>query len=228
VIRKTLLTLGAISLAGCVNVTEPSIQTGPDAEVVGSNLHRVDHSRADRAYVDPAADFSKYTAIMVDPLSVDHVEIIQPSQGNSMRGRNSNWQLTDKNKAAMQAAFAEAMGEVLAGRGDYPIVTGAADNVLRITAVLTALAPTAPQDTAAARGAGRSYVFTEGAGTIFITIGFSDSESGEVLALIKDRHTGNNSTWGLNNSVTNMAEVRRAFSSWARAIKSRLDSVNGR
>ncbi len=44
-------------LAACSS--EPTIQTGADAEVIGDNLHRVDNSRANAAWIDPAADFSR-------------------------------------------------------------------------------------------------------------------------------------------------------------------------
>jgi hypothetical protein len=53
--------------------------SGEDAEVIAGNLHRVDHSRAARVYLDPQVDFTRYTAILLDPLDLSEVEIICPA-----------------------------------------------------------------------------------------------------------------------------------------------------
>ena len=66
---------------------------------------------------------------------------------------------------------------------------------------------------------------TEGAGKISVEVTFSDSETGEVLALAKDTRSGS-SLWGLNNSITNAAQVRRVFTSWAMQIRAQLDRVH--
>ena len=61
-----------------------------------------------------------------------------------------------------------------------------------------------------------------------IAIALADGDSGEVLALIKDTRRGDTNTWGINNSVTNMGEVRRAFSSWAMRIHDGLLALKAR
>ncbi len=63
-------------LVACQNIADS--QTSKDATGIPENLVRVDHTAAKLAYVDPNADFSKYTAILLTPLGVDNVEIIQP------------------------------------------------------------------------------------------------------------------------------------------------------
>lgn len=56
-----LLPLGtAVVLISACSGT-PEVQTGEDAEVIGGTLHRVDNTRADMAYVDPNADFGRYS-----------------------------------------------------------------------------------------------------------------------------------------------------------------------
>ena len=217
-----------LALSGCVSISEPTIQTGVNAEVIQGNLHRVDNSSAAIAYVDPDVDWTRYTRVMLDPLGVDNVEVIPPSSRGSAstRTRNIDWDLSDENKQSLQDAFANAMQIQLEEKGDYPLVSNPGDDVLRISAVLTALAPTAPPDDIKSRGTGRGRVYTEGAGTFFISVSFSDSETGEVLALIKDEKRGS-TTWGVNNRVTNMGDVKFVFNSWARAIRARLDIIHG-
>jgi hypothetical protein len=211
-------------LSGCQNT--PQVQTGEDAEIIQGNLHRVDHSRAKLAYVDPGADFSKYTAIMLTPLGVDHVEIVQPPSTPRITG-SRNWELTDTDKQRLQKDYREAMTKQLSEKGGYPIVDGSGDNVLQISTILTRLAPSAPKDDFRSRPVGRSKIITEGAGKLDIEVTFNDSETGEVLALTKDTKSGS-SLWGVNNSVSNAAEVRRAFSSWAMQIRAQLDRVHSK
>ena len=80
--------LACLLLVACQNT--PQIQTGENAEVIQGSLVRVDHSRTKLAYIDPSADFNKYTAILLTPLGVDNVEVIQPT--NSYRTtRTPNW-----------------------------------------------------------------------------------------------------------------------------------------
>ena len=216
-------TLVFLLLAACQN--SPQVQTGEDAEVIQGNLVRIDHSRAKLVYIDPNADFNKYTAILLAPLGVDNVEIIQPT--TSYRTfKTANWELTDADKLRLQKDFQGAMSKQLSLQKTYPLVTAAGDNVLLISAKLTRIAPTAPKDDNRSRPAGRSKIVTEGAGKISVEVTFSDAETGEVLALAKDTRSGS-SLWGLNNSITNEAQVRRAFTSWAMQIRAQLDRVHG-
>jgi hypothetical protein len=221
---RTLILVLALLAAACTS--EPTIQKGPDAEILGGNLHRVDNSRAGLAYVDPDVDFSRYTRLMIDPLGVDNVEIIQPQGGGVTRPRSGDWELTQRDKDDLRRIFAEVMQNNLQEKGDYPIVSEPGDDVLRITAALTALEPSAAADDPRSRGVGRARVYTEGAGTTHIKVVFTDSETGEVLALVEDSKTSQD-LWGVNNRVTNLSDVRRHFNSWARAIRARLDIING-
>lgn len=211
-------------LLGCS--TTPEVQTGPDAEVIGGNLHRVDHSRADIAYVDPDVDFSRFSRVMIEPLGVNNIEIIQPDTRGSMM-RRGDWELNDRDRQELQEMYRAAMVKQLQERGHFPVVDEPGDDVLLISAMITAIAPSAAKDDNRSRPSGRSYVITEGAGSIAVAVTFADSETGEVYALVKDsRGTANN--WGLNNSVTNRADVQRMFNSWAIQLDSNLARVTGR
>jgi hypothetical protein len=219
------LTLG--TLIGCAG--EPTIQTGEDAETVMGNLNRVDNSRAQLAYVDPAADYSRYSKVQVQPLDLDNVEIIQPSTASSISNRyNREWELTDGDREKLQAAFREVMEAELTKNGDFSLSETGGDDVITLSAMLTQIAPNAPKDDIASRGSARTRVYSDGSGSISIAIAFADGDSGEVLALIKDRRRGNNNTWTVNNAVTNMADVRRTFRTWAMQIHDGLMALRAR
>ncbi|RLA57662.1 MAG: DUF3313 domain-containing protein [Gammaproteobacteria bacterium] len=213
-------------LAACSGT--PEIQTGDDAEVIMGDLHKVDNSRADMAYVDPNADFAKYNKILLMPLGVDNVEIIQPNTSSSMyRNKSRNWELTDDDKIKLQEVFRESMVKQLDSKGGYSVVTEPGDDVLQIQASLLAIAPSAAKDDNRSRPTGRSRVYTEGAGSIAVMVAFGDSESGEVLGIMKDSRSSTNN-WGANNSVTNMSDVRNMFNSWAIGIRKGLDNIHGK
>ena len=220
---RTLAHWGSVilssALVGCAG--DPTIQSGDDAEVIMGSLNKVDNSRMGLAYVDPEGDYGRYTRVYVAPLDLDNVEIVQPSSsGTSLVNRyNEEWELTDKNRQDLQAAYREAMEQELTKGGAFEIADAGGDDVLAVQAALTRIAPNAPKDDVSSRTAGRSRVYTEGGGSISIAIVFADGDSGEVLAVIKDTRTSNNTgSWGINNSVTNMAEVRRSFASWGSRI----------
>lgn len=224
-IKKYLASVAMLFLVAACSST-PQVQTGDGAEVIGDNLHRVDNSKADVAYIDPDANFSKYTKVMIRPLGVNKIEVIQPSKtGTSMSRRD--WELTDADKQMLQDTFHSAMLKNLQDKGDFPLVDEPGDDVLEIGAMITAIAPSAAKDDGRSRAMGRSYVITDGSGAIAVAVAFGDSETGEVLALIKDSRSSS-SHWGLNNSVTNKADVQRMFNSWAMQINSSLVEVSGK
>ena len=217
-----ILTSLLVLLSACS--TSPEIQSGPDAEVIeGTNLTRVDNTRVQLAYLDPKADFSGFKRVLIQPLGVDNIEVIEPARSATTRGRG-NWELTDADKAALQQAFMDQMVRQLEERGSFTIANAPGDDVLEIAASLLAIAPNATRDDFQSRPIGRSRVYTEGAGSMAVMVAFGDSETGEVLALIKDSRAATG-FWGPNNSVSNMADVRRMFSSWATQINSGLLSL---
>ena len=58
-----MIIFGAVlAVAGCAS--EPTVQTGPNAEVTFDGLHRVDNSAFRDAWVDPDIDFSRYNKIL--------------------------------------------------------------------------------------------------------------------------------------------------------------------
>ncbi len=211
--------LAALLVAAC---SSPRIQTGEDAEVIAGGLHRVDHSRAARVYLDPQVDFTRYTAILLDPLDLSEVEIIEPSPGR----KPAKWELDEEDERLLLQAFEEAMRKELEERGGYSIVDEAGPQVLRIHVALTMLAPNAPKDDYKSRYVGRGTVYSKGAGAMTMEARLSDSQSGKSIGLIQDRKNME-TFWGVNNSVTNMADVQRVFSVWGRQFRDGLDDIHG-
>ena len=60
-----------------------------------------------------------------------------------------------------------------------------------------------------------------------LAVAFGDSQTGEILALVKDSRSSS-THWGMNNSVTNKADVSRMFNSWAMQINTSLGKITGK
>lgn len=227
---RAALAISALGLlAACAG--EPTVQTGPDAEtVMDGSLARVDNTRGALVYIDPDADYARYRKVRILPLDVDDIEIIQGSRGTSMINRyNREWELTDSDRERLREEFRDSMESSIADGGEFEITDDDGDDVLRLEAMVTRIAPTGPRDDMASRGTSRSYVITDGAGSISVAMLLTDGDSGEVLAVIKDTYNSqNNVNWGINNSVTNLAELRRAFNSWGRRLQSGLLALRER
>ena len=214
----------SILVAACAS-SPPSDPKLSDSDIILGNLHRVKNAQVGVAYLDPEADFSRFQQVLLDPLDMSRTEIVQPNRTTSAVARRDTV-LTERNIENIQAAFADVFTRELQETGDFEIVTEPGPNVLRISATVTQIAPTAPGDNPRSRASGRVRVWTEGAGQMAIAFGFSDSETNEVLAVVKDARRGS-PTWGVNNSVTNLSDVRFMFARWARMIRARLDIAHG-
>ncbi len=196
-----------------------------DSDVVLDRLVKVTNASAGLVYVDPDVDFGAYSKILLAPLDSSSAEIKQPNQTGTTVGAKP-FILTDEDQARLAEAYAEIFSRELAETGDYEIVTERGSGVLVIAAALTEVAPVAPKDDDRSRSTGRNQVYTEGAGSMSIAFAFADSQSNEMLAIVKDSRSGS-PTWGLNNAVTNTRDVRTIFARWARMIRARLDIAHG-
>ena len=227
--RRTLgACLGAALLAACAG--EPTIQTGDNAEtIMGGTLARVDNARAELVYVDPDADYARYQRVLIVPLDVDNIEIVQPGTSTSAVNRyNREWQLEDKDKQWLRETFRSAMETAITSGGAFGLATEGGDDVLRIEAMITRIAPSGPKDDLQSRPSARTRVYTEGAGAMSIAVMLADGDSGEIIALIKDTRSSQSATWGMNNSVSNQAEVRRTFNTWGTRIHDGLLALRAR
>ena len=215
----------ACLVAACAQ--DPVIQTGPDAEVIGEGLHKVDNSRMDEAFVDPDVDFSSFDKLFIAQLDVSDVEVIQPPDDTALTARKVEWVLTDDDRGFLQTTYAEKMMRYLIERGGYVLAEKPSDNVMVVRIAVQQIAPTASKDDRESRGIGRSAVFTEGAGSITIKGVIQDGGSGKVVAAFWDRKESAKH-WGENDRFHNKADVRNIFDYWAQLFQYRLDVINGK
>lgn len=172
------------------------------------------------AYIDPEADFSVFTRVMILEPYVAFRSNWRRDQNRS-RSRNIRERDMERIKADVASLFREVFTQNLQADNGFEIVDEADYDVLLLRPAIIDLDITAP-DVAAA---GRSRTFTASSGAATLYIELFDSVSGQIIGRAADRQAsrsaGGTMTW--NNRVMNRAEGRRMFSGWANQLRSFLD-----
>jgi hypothetical protein len=216
--------LACALLAGC---TTTSKQSPIDELSLQEGLQRVDSKVADAVYRRPEARMSTYSKVLLRPIEVQFAKNWDPSKDGSALYR-MNEPDREKIKTELAELFHETFKKELE-KGNYPLVTTAAADVVEIQAAIVNLYITAPD--VSMDVAGRSKVYTSDAGHMTLIIQLHDSVTGQLLARAYDHRSASGDLWQWTNSVTNTAEARRIIATWATALRkawdaSRADGVN--
>jgi hypothetical protein len=205
-------------LGSCATRT-PRISSQPGAGIY-EHLYVLEKSRVDIAYVDPTVDYSRYSKVLVQPLNFDETEIVQPPQ-SSARLYRSKFELDDNDKAEIDKRCKGAMVEYLQNKGSFAVVDRPGQDVLTLSVSVLEIKPNAPKDDLRPG----SIVYTESTGSMTMSAVLSDSVSGKPVAMMVDDIKDRNDMWGVNNRVTNLADVSIMFASWARVLNSSLEQL---
>lgn len=208
-----LLVLFAALLAGCAS-------TPPKAEWDG--LVRQPGTRLDAVFVLPGAEseLAAVRSVMIDPVQVSFARDFDPNRGTRSLSRRVSADDLIAIQEGLASLFREVFGEVLTA-GGYQLVDTPGPDTLRLTAGIVDLFINAP-DTAT----GMTRTYTASTGRMTLVMELRDSVSGELLARAVDSRTGRGTEfWTISNRVTNTAEARRAFRTWAEALRRGLDEV---
>jgi hypothetical protein len=175
----------------------------------------------------PEARMSVYSKVLLRPIEVQFAKDWDPAKSGSALYRMHEPD-REKIKSELAELFAETFRKELE-KGNYPLVTEPAEDVVEIQAAIVNLYITAPD--VSMDVAGRSKVYTSEAGYMTLIMQLHDSVTGQLLARAYDHRTGGSDMWQWTNSVTNTAEARRIIASWATALRkawdaSRADGVN--
>jgi hypothetical protein len=216
--------LACALLAGCTTTAK---QSPIDELSLQEGLVRVDSKVADAVYRRPEARMSTYSKVLLRPIEVQFAKNWDPSKDGSALYR-MNEPDREKIKTELAELFHETFKKELE-KGNYPLVTTAAPDVVEIQAAIVNLYITAPD--VSMDVAGRSKVYTSDAGHMTLIIQLHDSVTGQLLARAYDHRAASGDMWQWTNSVTNTAEARRIIATWATALRkawdaSRADGVN--
>jgi hypothetical protein len=223
-LRASHFAVRAATLAFIVAIAAPTTSSSgePPSEIDG--LVRVDSRGLDHVFVLPGADFASYKRVRLDPVEVSFSERWDPNS-NRTRSRSTQRSMTDQDVETLRSNVATEFQEILKNElrsGGYALVQGNGADVLGVTPMIVNLYVTAPS--AQQRPGSRTFIANTGHMTLVAEV--SDSVTGEPLARVIDTRQGRqNSTLQLSSSVTNMADARRAFTDWARLLRTGLDEA---
>jgi len=208
----SILVLGSALLLAATVATSatPTIQSGPTAEITQDGLYRVDGSVLKGAWIKPGLELEHYTKIMVAPAGMTFKDVKRTS--------NSEYPLSDEQKATLRATVLEVFGEELAKAKRYTVTTQPGPDVLLVRgAMLDVVSRVPPQPI----GRGASFVRTLGEATFIVEL--RDSTTGEILARAAERRAVSPRFVQRSNSVNNLAEVRDAARRWAGSLREQMD-----
>lgn len=209
--------LSAFSIALCATALA---QQQPPESIKGGLVH-VQGSKVALAYVRPGTNWTKYKTILLKKLVVP-VNARNAAPQGADPGFGESYMLSDNDVAQLQDAFFHSMQNTLSGAG-YTFVTTPQADTLIVAPEIQKIVLSAPIESSRMDFGGMGATLSQGGGSITMGAVLADGSTKVVIAEVLDRKYGS-SLWGINNSVTNFAEARRAFDGWANDLKAKLQS----
>ena len=191
---------------GCASEPRPIEFVAKPATADG--LYRVRAFRVSAAFVKPGADFSHYTGLVIDPVTVSYTTPLDDSSA-------------DRLKKIFQEAFERQLGRSVV----FAVVSEAGPDVLRVSGHIVDLSVQVPPF----RGGEMNFVVN--AGEMTLVLDLRDSRTGAPLARMADKRKIAPSSAGLvggyqSSAVNNWGALREICSDWARILRSGLDDLH--
>jgi len=190
--------------------TDPVAAKSPPASWDG--LVRVPSKKLDLVYLQPGADFRGYTKVMLDPTEVAFEKNWRRNYNSSTHNLGSRVSDQELQEAITQgiAAASDIFTDAFT-KGGYQIVTAPGPDVLRVTTGIVNIRVTAPDRPTA----GRSYSFSNEAGSAALFVEARDSTTNALLGRAVDQRVigDNYSLW--RTSVSNRGDFRDMVKTWA-------------
>ena len=218
---KQIIAIAAAALViGCTS--QPTVQTGPDAEVTFDGLVRIDNARFRGAWIDPEIDLTQYTKIMPGGAEFQFRSVQKVSSMAARRSNENEFWMSDSTKQRLIDTVSEIFDEELARSEHFEMTDEPGADTLIIVGALHDIVSRVPPDII---GRGDIFLSSVGEGTLVIQL--SDSLSGEVIFRAVERRAAERTGTAVrSNSATNWGEVRRWARRWATNLREGLDSIH--
>jgi hypothetical protein len=221
---KSIFTVAVmLLLTAC---SQPTLQSGPDAETTEDGLVRLDHATLTNTYVRPGANLQNYKAIQLISVGVDYRSVrASPANWYPAPGRNE-YNLTSTEKTSLEALVNEIFAEEFAKSEYFTMTDKPGPGVLVVKAGLVDVVSFVPLERPA-----RDYVFLSELGQTTLILEVDDSITGESFVRASDRkrvdsNRANQVMLRESNPVTNRQEVKRFMRLWARQLVVGLDELH--
>ncbi len=219
--KYAVIALLALAMAGCAS-KEPTVQTGPDAEVSYDGLHLVDNSVFKLAWADPEADWARYNKFIPGGAEYDFRAVKKGSGTQHARSGQSEFWIDDASREKLKEETSAIFAEELAKSERFTQTDTPAADTLILRGALHDIVSNVPPDQI-----GRGEVFLSSVGEATLILEAVDSLSGEVLFRAVERRSMDRGggTAIRASSVTTWAEVRRLVRRWATTLQQGMDSL---
>ena len=200
------IAFAALMLVGA----DPVVAKSPPASWDG--LVRVPSKKLDLVYLQPGADFRGYTKVMLDPTEVAFEKNWRRDYNNSTRNLGSRVSDQELQEAITQgvAAASDIFADAFT-KGGYQIVSAPGPDVLRVTTGIVNIRVTAPDRPTA----GRSYSFSNEAGSAALFVEARDSTTNALLGRAVDQRIIGDNFTAWRTSVSNRGDFRDMVKTWA-------------
>jgi hypothetical protein len=207
-------------LVGCTT-TQPSIQSGPDAEVSFDGLHKVDNSQVSLAWAAPSLDLSRYRNILPVNFGVEYRPVENSGTTMATRSRGGPYFIDSESREQFEALIEEIVLEELQKSNRFHVVNEPGPDTLIVAGRLIDVVSFVPQNTVTGRTA--TYLSSVGEATLVLEL--RDSESNAILARAVDRRAAETiaRSFTRTNTVTTTVEVRRLITYWASQLRETLE-----
>jgi len=210
-------------LVGCAS--EPTIQTGPDAEVTYDGLTRVDNTVMDAAWKLADVDLSGYTKVKLLGAGIEFRLVSGPTSGSTTSARRSGrseFPLDESQQERLRQTITEAFTAEMSNSERFELVEEPGPDVLLVRGALLDVVSRVPPTPV-----GRSQIFLASVGEATLVLELRDSVTFAILARAVDRRAASRPGTAVEaNSVSTWAEVRRLANRWARQLRVGLESLD--
>jgi hypothetical protein len=217
--RGALAVCGVALLMACIDAPR---KLRNEQELAADGLQRVSSRRVGASYVRPGASLAGYSRVRI---SLDGLEYRRPPRHvrSAPAAGGGNYALGPQQRARFEREFVAAFEHELVESGLYAAATAPGPAVLDVRGRVVDLVVEVPPE---APGSNRTLV--RRAGELTMILDAVDSRSGAVLLRMADRRvisqTGDRELY-VSSSVSNMAQVRKNLSRWARLLRDRLTEL---
>jgi Protein of unknown function (DUF3313) len=187
-------------------------------EVTTDGLHRIDGGPLAGAWAKPGVDLSAYAKIRLLPAEMGFREVKDPG----LRRDATDFPLDDGQRQRLKETLHEAFVTELGKSKRFELTDEAGPGVLEIRGAIVDVVSHVPE-----QPVGRGAIFVRSLGEATLVVELRDSETHEVLARAVDRRAAERDFPGRSNTVSTLAEVRRAAERWADLLRRRLEAFAG-
>ena len=219
--KKLIVIAATLVLAACS--PQPTIQTGPDAEMTFDGLVRVDNSRFANAWVDPDVDLTAYNKIIPGGAEFQFRAVQKTSRTTARRSNEREFWISDSNRQRLIDTVSQVFEDELSRSQHFTITDEPGPDALVIVGALHDIVSRVPPE-----HIGRGEIWLSSVGEATLILEVSDSLSGEVIFRAVDRRSAESvgSQMVRANTAQTWAEVRRLARRWATRLREGLDSIH--